>query len=279
MRIITMRLIRHLLSHLLLISIIAGVCAVYFYRNQILPENYVQEIDHYANKIHPRLVAIASKKSSSVESQEAGVLAQQDNNIEADTNENLVADKALSDSSAVEEGIEKSEPESLDTTSPKLANQDQEVVVDSGVSNSPDLAMSDVPSAEDDKPSVVAEEKPSTDIQGKPTSDKEAASSDDLLRSARLAFNQGELDVAVSKYNELIELENDEADFYGELGNVYYAMGSWDKAGVAYYEAATRLIETGQLAQVGYLQRVLQGLDAERAEKLNKQMINMNRGM
>ena len=81
------------------------------------------------------------------------------------------------------------------------------------------------------------------------------------------------MEVAIEKYNELIELE-DEADFHGELGNVYYAMGKWQQAGSSYYEAAVRLIDSGQLAQVGYLQRVIQGLDAEHAEKLAKQLAN-----
>ena len=64
-----MKLIRHILSHLLLITLLIGVCAVYFYRHQVLPERYVQQIDHYAEIIHPRLVHISSAKVEKQEEQ------------------------------------------------------------------------------------------------------------------------------------------------------------------------------------------------------------------
>lgn len=281
-----MRLIRHLLSHLLLISVIAGICAVYFYRNQVLPEQYVQKIDRYAERIHPRLVTVASKRQvneSSVQVESSEI--QQD--MKAESKPEVVAVEEESPGTGVTEALmvgQENDP--MDASSKDIAQADEK--------NANDVAMTDVPAAPivpDEKTVAVVNNpevlKPAENekimpvtasSEESPATDKDAAGSHELLRAARNAFNNGELDTAIARYNELIELENDEADFYGELGNVHYAMGNWNMAGVAYYEAATRLIETGNLAQVSYLQRVLQGLDAERAEQLYKQLATVNQG-
>ena len=253
-----------------------------------MPGKYVEKIDHYAEKIHPRLVTIASKVQLDEDDKPIELVSRQGENTSADSVQSSAVEKAPLEPKLAE--VEPEQP-AENVVSDKDVSKEQQVVAD--------MAMADVPVAEEEKPQAVtnnviteqpaekdkitstvsiSDEKPA-DNQQVPATDKEAAGASSLLREARSAFNKGELDVSIAKYNELIELENDEADFYGELGNVHYAMGSWDKAGVAYYEAATRLIEAGQLAQVGYLQRVLQGLDAERAEKLTKQMAKINQGM
>jgi len=290
MRIITMKLIRHLLSHLLLISVIAGVCAVYFYRNQILPEKYVQQIDHYATAIHPKLITIASTAVTVISSpQEAqpnkekamDVIYVDSIPLYSETIQVQNIDKATQQTSSPKINISKEKmPEVI--TQKLTADEDLLAIKTEGTETKESIEVDEISSAETNNVNaehVLIKEENSDNRDKAAATDKEAADADGLLKAARVAFNKGQFEIAIEKYNELVELENDEADFYGELGNVHYAMGSWDKAGVAYYEAATRLIETGQLAQVGYLQRVLQGLDAERAEKLTKQMAKINQGM
>lgn len=103
--------------------------------------------------------------------------------------------------------------------------------------------------------------------------DKDTSSERDLLIDARIAFNKGNVSTSEKLYLELIELEQDNPDAFGELGNVYYFQGKWNKAGLAYYEAAVRLIAEGNYSQVSYLQRVISGLNTEYSEKLSQLMM------
>lgn len=138
------------------------------------------------------------------------------------------------------------------------------------------------------KESVVMKQSPATKdvkailpvkvVETKPVSnDRQAADYKQILTDARSAYVISDFNAAIEKYKELIDLEGHEADFYGELGNVYYAMGNWSMAGEYYYEAALRLIEKGKTSQLSYLHRVIQGLDAGRAEKLSQQIAKKSR--
>jgi len=91
---------------------------------------------------------------------------------------------------------------------------------------------------------------------------------DNILLMARQSFWNGNSRLSEKFYMDLTHYGSSNPDIYGELGNVYYAQGKWKKAGEAYYEAAIRLIELKQNAQVSYLLRVIQGLDAVSADKL-----------
>lgn len=94
----------------------------------------------------------------------------------------------------------------------------------------------------------------------------------ELLQQARQAYWARNFDAAVTAYQKLLEADPENPDLYGELGNVYYSMGEWQKAGQAYYEAAQRLLARGQTQQLGYLLHVIEGLDRELADKLRKQI-------
>lgn len=93
-----------------------------------------------------------------------------------------------------------------------------------------------------------------------------------MISMARQSFWNGNAQLSEKFYLDLAKSEDADPDVYGELGNVYYAQGKWKQAGKAYYEAAIRLLELKQGGQVGYLLRVIQGLDAESAEKLRQKM-------
>lgn len=99
-----------------------------------------------------------------------------------------------------------------------------------------------------------------------------ASNSASILHQARQAYWNGNLPAAEKAYQELSQINKSDPNVYGELGNIYYAQGKWKQAGEAYYEAAVRLIELRQPAQVNYLLRVIQGLDAESAAKLRQKM-------
>jgi tetratricopeptide (TPR) repeat protein len=93
-----------------------------------------------------------------------------------------------------------------------------------------------------------------------------------LISSAREAFWRRDIESAEKNYRALIDLQAENPDPYGELGNVFYSAGQWDKAAEAYYEAGVRLIKLEQYGQTMHLVSVLRGLNADRAGKLDKSL-------
>jgi len=104
------------------------------------------------------------------------------------------------------------------------------------------------------------------------SADAQFADADKILHMARKSFWNGDPRASEKLYLDLVSIEDTNPDLYGELGNVYYSQGKWKKAGAAYYEAAIRLLAMKQDGQVGYLLRVIQGLDADKAEQLRQKM-------
>lgn len=293
-----MRFIRHVLSHLMLIFLITGIATTFYFRNQLLSDEHVQKIDMFAGKIHPGLVRLVSplpvviknaespaeKKQELVQIKEKALFVDKANDVETEITENnspevneklvaelvreyvreeIIAIEKIKSTGAAEKDDDKAE-----------AIKTLEVKVDEVKANKPEPEIVQIDVTEQ-KPVIVAE---SSSVENAVkevlviSDDKEAASYNKLLSAARSAYSKGDVELSIKKYNELIELENHEADVYGELGNVYYAQGKWNSAGDSYYEAAMRLINKGQLSQVGYLHKVIQGLDVSRAEKLAEQM-------
>lgn len=93
-----------------------------------------------------------------------------------------------------------------------------------------------------------------------------------IISKARQAFWQNKYKESVTLYEQAILHLPSRVDAYGELGNVYYAMGEWSRAGENLYLAALRLIESGQLEQARYLSTVIKGLKPERAKELDKKL-------
>lgn len=93
-----------------------------------------------------------------------------------------------------------------------------------------------------------------------------------LLNSARQAYWQNEYGQAVDSYQQALELQPHNPDIYGELGNVYYSQGEWEKAGESFYQAAVRLIKYNRPDRAYYLLPVISGLKKERAAELQQQL-------
>ena len=90
------------------------------------------------------------------------------------------------------------------------------------------------------------------------------------LTTARRAAWLGRYDEAISHYRTLAASEPENADVWGEMGNVYLSMGHWQQAAEAYYEAAITL---GSGPQSMQLLRALQRLNPQLADKLNRQLV------
>lgn len=272
-----MKLLRHLLSHLVLIVFLSGVVALYYYRYQILPDSYTEIMDNYTIKIHPSIARFSSHGGNNDSEQPAkavvvnnktvlDVRTMPDNSKQSDEIpvENITSSKVDKENIATEEAMQDSDIAVTSDNNVEEDNADSKIVTSSpGIDDNSEQATANVLNAD-----VTPETSEQADDIDKVITDRDSDSTVDLLRAARVAFNQGDMTLAIEKYQALIELDNDEADFHGELGNVFYASGDWHNAGMEYYKAATRLIEAGDFSQLGYLQRVIQGLDPERADKL-----------
>lgn len=93
----------------------------------------------------------------------------------------------------------------------------------------------------------------------------------EMLFKARLAYWNHDLKIAEETYKKLIETAED-ANAYGELGNLYYMQSKWKKASDAYYHAAMQLKTINHIDQAYHLLRIIRGLDSETANKLQTEL-------
>lgn len=97
-----------------------------------------------------------------------------------------------------------------------------------------------------------------------------AASPYQLLAAARESFWLRDYSGAENQYRQLIEIEPDNPDGYGELGNMYFSQGKWEEAASAYYNAGARLVTAGKLTEANQLVEVIRGLNGTRADDLEQ---------
>lgn len=260
-----MKLLRHILSHLFLISIFIVVISVFYYRSFLLPSDTVDKVEGYVVKIYPDALKFKSHRQYFWARAEKTKPEQQ---LE------IVSDKP-----AISEPVEINNNQVAvlqeNTTTVPGDKKEKEVVVLAEVEQPKVVVDTTQEPVQVVTVPVVEPEKTIPEVKRTEVKDSDTSSERELLISARSAFNNGDMKNSEKYYQQLSELDNDNPDIFGELGNVYYSQGKWSEAAQAYYEAATRLIEHGNKSQVMYLQRVMQGLDADYAEKL-AQLIRKN---
>lgn len=86
--------------------------------------------------------------------------------------------------------------------------------------------------------------------------------------AARTAVWQGDLDSAVAHYRQLIDLQPDNFDAYGEMGNVLLAQSDTAAALGAYVSAARLIHKAGYREMAFRLASVVAGMDDERGREL-----------
>lgn len=302
-----MKLIRYILSHAILLGFLVALGFAYYYRAQLFSQEVTTLIDRSVHKAMV-MAKLAPEGSDPVSPAEPAVSSPTDDSQVAQETitepvaqtEQLEAAGTPVDTSVVETSSEagsgpvlSEQPQEQAVTESELTAEQNEVSEtemakpESAESGDTEEAVkveevateTEKPEAQPEQVASVATEKEAADMAQPEqaeslSSDKEAVakSHTELLNQARLAFQSGNSDKAVSLYKELSDLNPDDPNVYGELGNIFYSQGKWKQAGQAYYEAATRLLQKGQRGQVQYLHRVIQGLDQESAEKLRAQL-------
>jgi len=274
-----MKFLRHILSHLFLIFFLTAIVSVFYYRTLLLPNDVVGKIDGIVNEVYPPALSFVSKRDYFWSIRGERIVSFDDLKLFKKEDDSVGKVKST-DIAEVESPI-KTEAKNIVVTKKEVEAEQTNVVLSENESNEEstvivakvdEFAAEKEPVIEPVKENKVSENKK---IEKLPVIVKDSDTSSEryLLINARNAFNQGAVVESEKFYIELTQLDNDNPDIFGELGNVYYSQGKWDEAGQAYYEAAVRLITEKNYNQVAYLQRVITGLNTEHAEKLAQLMM------
>ena len=97
-------------------------------------------------------------------------------------------------------------------------------------------------------------------------------SSEEKIASAREAFAHGDVDGAVTLYNDYIKSNATDPDARGELGNVYYMTGRLPEATQAYYDAAKLLLDKKELNRVDALLPIIAQVNPMMADELTQKL-------
>ena len=280
-----MKILRHILSHLFLILLLVAIVSVFYYRTLLLPSDMVEKVDGIVTEVYPPALKFVSKRDYFWSIAGERIVSFDDltifeKNSEAASNDNSegvtkVEGSAEPSTKIIDVVVKEVEPDSQVKKEEMVVAKVDETVATKKIIVEPETVKPTVVEPEAAKETITELPKGNNQVEDLPVAvkDSDTSSERDLLISARNAFNQGKFIESENFYLELTQLDNDTPDIFGELGNVYYSQGKWDKAGQAYYEAAVRLITEGNFNQVVYLQRVISGLNTEHAEKLSQLMM------
>ena len=261
-----MKILRHILSHLLFILFLVAIVSVFYYRTLLLPGDVVVKVDGIVSEVYPPALKFVSKRDyfwsiggERIVSFDDLTIFKKDDEIVTNIKEEQPKAEPMVKANIESTNIvkEKSEVENKIVDSGNILVKKEEMPASDDEKQVVEVVSNNI--KEEDLPAIVK--------------DSDTSSERDLLINARNAFNQGEMLESEKFYIELTQLDNDNPDIFGELGNVYYSQGKWDQAGQAYYEAAVRLITDRNYDQVHYLQQVIKGLNTEYAEKLSQRML------
>ena len=166
---------------------------------------------------------------------------------------------------------------------PEAALEEPEIVIDipEAVPEEPEVLIDMPEPVVTDEPAAAPEPAQASDPMPEPVVLDESATARDssqektayvLLAQAREAYWLRDYENAEKTYRQLIELEPNNPDGYGELGNLYFAQGQWDQAAAAYYDAGVRMLNEGMVVQARQLVDVIRGLNGTQADELEQQV-------
>ena len=92
----------------------------------------------------------------------------------------------------------------------------------------------------------------------------------DTWINARKAFHRRDFEGSISSYEQLIAQTQNNFDAYGELGNVYFNQGKMEQAASSYYEAAVILVRLGQTDRAASLMGMLNRVNPDKAKELQE---------
>ncbi|MCP5298803.1 MAG: hypothetical protein H6954_03760 [Chromatiaceae bacterium] len=149
----------------------------------------------------------------------------------------------------------------------------------------PAAAGEQAPASAHRQPVLIGGSIPIYDVMGHPGTGAPAGGSGDALtappagqvqskearlQAARHAFWNGDFESAEAGYMELLSDDPTDADIFGELGNLYEAMGQQVLALDAFYEAGVRLRQSGDRQKLSQVVEILKKAGDERHRYLSQ---------
>jgi TolA-binding protein len=120
------------------------------------------------------------------------------------------------------------------------------------------------------KPSTIPDKKPELAVQ--PTIDETVPDQINRLYNARQAFWDRDYQNAIREYQQLIDQNPLNADYSGELGNVYYVLNDYNNAAELYFRTAQLLLRQGQRDEARQLLAPINAMNRELGDKLKQQL-------
>lgn len=160
--------------------------------------------------------------------------------------------------------------ETIDSTAPAVPESE---VVDEPVA----APVASEPAATEEPATPEQVPAPTSVLPAEETASAPEQTAYELLAAAREAYWLRDYEKAEEYYRQLIQLEPDNPDGYGELGNMYFAQGQWEDAAASYYEAGVRMVNQGMVVQASQLVDVIRGLNGDQADELELQVKNASR--
>jgi hypothetical protein len=113
--------------------------------------------------------------------------------------------------------------------------------------------------------------------KGAPTVGGQVGKLSEYLNAGRRAFEAGDTPWATYYYSTYLEQKNDDANAWGELGNIHYLDGNLADAAKCYYNAANLLIDRGQTARAMELIPAIDEGDPGLSEALHQRLVTIRR--
>jgi len=180
------------------------------------------------------------------------------------------------DAPPAESGITVDDSPSMATEEPSIAATAPTAAVDMAPADAEPTVIDEETPVETSPPAVQEPEPtPETAPATPPLAVPEAMTETpyEVMAKARESYWLRDFDAAEQHYRKLTQIDPDNPDGYGEMGNMYFSQGKWDEAAAAFYEAGTRLVKAGHLVQARQTVEVIRGLNGPQAEDLEAQVV------
>ena len=144
----------------------------------------------------------------------------------------------------------------------------------------PAVEQADITPTATEEPATTADSLPATEPLTAPVNEAApqavvntvSESPYEVMAKAREAYWLRDFELAEQQYHKLTQLEPDNPDGYGEMGNMYFSQGKWEEAAAAYYQAGARLLNDGLVQQARQMVDVIRGLNGAQADDLEAQI-------
>jgi tetratricopeptide (TPR) repeat protein len=280
-----MKLIQKLLSHGLLIAFFAAVFFIYLYRVQLFPQWFGEQEQTVAmqseSEAQQEAADVAATEPAPVEAQPAAAAGAAPA-VPATAELPPVAGEPVAPAPASPWAAQSSGPGGMPAPPPAAVDRQPQQQVAQAPAQSQPVPQYRPPAQP--KTYVPREtqaiapppvHQPRIGGQAAQTTSSQAREESDYqqkLTAARELYWQRDMQGAIEAYKGLTGTYPDQADAWGELGNLNFKLGRWSDASDAYSRAIGLLIDQGDTSRATHLLRVMYGLDAEKAGELEARL-------